>query len=81
MKYVFMAIIWIYKKLISPMFGARCRFYPSCSTYGMTAIERFGAIKGGYLAIRRILRCNPYNVGGVDYVPEEFFFRRKNNKD
>lgn len=47
----------------------RCRFYPSCSTYGMTAVRRHGALRGGWLAIRRLGRCHPWNAGGVDHVP------------
>jgi putative membrane protein insertion efficiency factor len=47
----------------------RCRFYPSCSAYGITAVRRFGAVRGGWLAIRRLGRCHPWNPGGVDHVP------------
>ena len=46
-----------------------CRFYPTCSQYALEAIEKYGAIKGGYLALRRILRCNPFHKGGYDPVP------------
>ncbi|MFV0464175.1 MAG: membrane protein insertion efficiency factor YidD [Nostocoides sp.] len=46
-----------------------CRFYPSCSTYAMTALERFGVLRGSWLALRRLGRCNPWNPGGVDHVP------------
>ena len=49
--------------------GNQCRFYPSCSHYGEQAIEHHGAIKGGALTVWRILRCNPWNEGGFDYVP------------
>ncbi len=47
----------------------RCRFYPSCSAYGVTAVRRFGALRGGWLALRRLGRCHPWNPGGVDHVP------------
>jgi putative membrane protein insertion efficiency factor len=47
----------------------RCRFYPSCSEYGITAVRRFGAVRGSWLAIRRLGRCHPWNPGGVDHVP------------
>lgn len=47
----------------------RCRFYPSCSAYGITAVQRFGVVRGGWLAIRRLGRCHPWNPGGVDHVP------------
>ena len=60
-----------YQLLISPLLGPRCRFYPSCSSYAIEAIDRFGVIKGGGLALRRISRCHPLNPGGVDPVPEK----------
>ncbi len=47
----------------------RCRFYPSCSAYGITAVQRFGALRGGWLALRRLGRCHPWNPGGIDHVP------------
>ena len=59
-----------YQKLISPYFAPRCKYYPSCSTYALTAIKRHGA-KGVVMATWRVLRCNPWSLGGVDYVDEE----------
>jgi hypothetical protein len=47
----------------------RCRFYPSCSAYGITAVQRFGALRGTWMAVRRVGRCHPWNPGGVDHVP------------
>ncbi len=76
MKYLLILPIKFYKRFISPLFPARCRFYPSCSTYALTAVQRFGFVKGGILAAWRLLRCNPFNIGGVDYVPEEFHIFR-----
>ena len=76
MKYLLILSIKFYKRFISPLFPARCRFYPSCSTYALTAVQRFGFVKGGILAAWRLLRCNPFNIGGVDYVPEEFHIFR-----
>lgn len=67
----------IYRLTLSKWLPRCCRFTPSCSEYAMIAIRRFGAVKGGYLAIRRIIRCNPFN-GGYDAVPDEFYFFRKN---
>lgn len=67
-------LIWLikgYKILISPLFPAVCRFQPTCSGYAIEAIERFGAIRGSWLAVRRILRCHPFHPGGYDPVPEK----------
>ena len=59
-----------YQWTIRPLIGAHCRFYPSCSDYAVDALRLHGAGKGSYLAARRILRCNPWNEGGIDPVPE-----------
>ncbi len=58
-----------YRRLISPMLGQRCRFYPSCSSYALEAIRVHGATKGTVLATARVCRCHPWNPGGVDHVP------------
>jgi uncharacterized protein len=63
------AIIRGYQKVISPALPAACRFYPSCSAFAATAIERHGPVRGGYLAARRLLRCHPFHPGGIDPVP------------
>ncbi|MDP2965428.1 MAG: membrane protein insertion efficiency factor YidD [Pelolinea sp.] len=69
-QYLFLVLIRVYQKTISPALpGNTCRFYPSCSHYGYQAILKFGALKGLFLAIKRILRCNPFNPGGYDPVP------------
>lgn len=65
-------VLWLirfYQKNISPMHGPCCRFIPTCSQYALEAIQKYGALKGGYLALRRILRCNPFSKGGYDPVP------------
>lgn len=71
MKHILLAIIRFYQKGISPFTPPSCRFYPSCSSYGVEAIQRFGAIKGGYLTIKRIIKCQPLHPGGYDPVPEK----------
>ena len=66
-------VIWLirgYQLVWSPMRPPTCRFYPSCSAYALTALERFGLPRGSWLAARRLLRCHPWNPGGVDHVPQ-----------
>lgn len=69
MKMLLLALIRVYQYLFRPLLGNNCRFYPSCSDYAREAIERHGALSGGWLAVRRILRCHPYHPGGFDPVP------------
>lgn len=64
-----------YQKFISPLFGPTCRYYPSCSQYGVQAVTTHGALKGILLAAWRILRCHPWTAGGVDPVPERGTWR------
>lgn len=64
-------LVRLYQLLISPMLGPHCRFHPTCSHYAIEAIERHGAAKGFYLAIRRLARCHPWHPGGLDPVPLE----------
>ncbi|MGI6365726.1 MAG: membrane protein insertion efficiency factor YidD [Bacillota bacterium] len=66
MKTLAMALIRFYRKYISPLLGPSCRFRPTCSEYALQALEKYGFIKGSYLALRRILRCHPFNPGGYD---------------
>ena len=66
----FITVIRLYQRWVSPMRPPTCRFYPSCSAYAVTALERFGPVKGTWLAVRRVTRCHPWNPGGVDHVPE-----------
>lgn len=77
MKYIIISLIKLYKRFISPLTPPKCKYYPTCSTYALTAVERFGAIRGTALAVWRILRCNPWSMGGIDYVPEKFTFKVK----
>lgn len=63
------ALVRAYQLVVSPWLGPRCRFYPSCSAYAVTALQRHGALRGSWLATRRLLRCHPWNPGGVDHVP------------
>lgn len=65
-------LVWAiraYQLLLSPLLAQQCRFYPSCSAYAVTALQRHGPIHGGWLALRRLARCHPWNPGGVDHVP------------
>ncbi|AMD96018.1 membrane protein insertion efficiency factor YidD [Leptotrichia sp. oral taxon 847] len=66
MKRILLLLIKTYQKFISPMFGRRCRFYPTCSEYSKQAIAKYGAVKGTYLSIKRILKCHPFHKGGYD---------------
>jgi len=71
MKYILIGLIKFYQKAISPYKPPSCRFLPTCSTYSLEAVRRFGAIKGGYLSVKRILKCHPFHPGGIDLVPEK----------
>lgn len=69
MKSIFLALIGLYRRFISPMKPPTCRFYPTCSAYAYEAVAAYGALKGGWLAVRRILKCHPFHPGGYDPVP------------
>lgn len=69
MKYIAIALIRVYQKVISPMLGNNCRFYPTCSEYSAQAITKYGELKGGWLALKRISKCHPFHDGGIDEVP------------
>ena len=64
-----LGLLWVYQRTISPLTPPTCRFYPSCSQYAVVAVRRHGALRGGWLAVRRVARCHPWNPGGVDDVP------------
>ncbi len=70
MRRLLIALVTLYRYMISPFIGRHCRFHPSCSEYAIDAINQQGVIKGCYLALRRLLRCHPFNPGGYDPVPE-----------
>ena len=63
------ALIRIYQAIVSPLLGPRCRFYPSCSSYAEQAVREYGAVRGAWMAIRRVARCHPWQPGGYDPVP------------
>ncbi|MCI7478230.1 MAG: membrane protein insertion efficiency factor YidD [Selenomonadales bacterium] len=69
MKTLFLLIIRFYRVWISPLKPPSCRYVPTCSQYAMTAIEKYGALKGGWMAVKRICRCHPFHEGGYDPVP------------
>ncbi|MBL1276087.1 MAG: membrane protein insertion efficiency factor YidD [Ectothiorhodospiraceae bacterium] len=70
MRKILISILRIYQLVLSPLLGPRCRFYPSCSCYAQTALERYGVLRGGWMSVRRLSRCHPWHPGGVDPVPE-----------
>ncbi len=69
MKTVLIALVRFYRYAISPMLGRNCRFHPTCSEYAIEALERHGALRGGWMAVKRVGRCHPFNPGGYDPVP------------
>jgi len=71
MKKLLLGSIKFYQKWISPVTPPTCRFYPTCSHYGIEAIQTHGALKGSYLTTKRILKCHPFHPGGIDLVPEK----------
>jgi putative membrane protein insertion efficiency factor len=74
-RHVFVAPIRLYQRLISPAFGTRCKYYPSCSEYAAQAVQRFGILRGLVLAGWRLLRCNPLSHGGFDPVEDQRLFK------
>jgi len=68
-KRALLGAIRFYRRHISPMFPPCCRFTPTCSAYALEAVEKYGALRGGFLALKRILRCHPFHPGGYDPVP------------
>ena len=81
MKKFVLGLIRLYQRIFSPLKGQpTCRFYPTCSVYAYTAVSRFGVLRGGWLALRRILRCHPFNPGVIDPVPDKFTLRKIKNE-
>lgn len=76
MKHVILGLIQLYRKLLSPIFPPSCIYEPSCSEYALVAVGRFGAMKGTWLAILRIMRCHPFRKGGFDPVPDRWENRK-----
>lgn len=73
MNYILLLLVKFYRKFISPLKAPCCKYYPTCSAYALEALQKHGVIKGTILAVWRVLRCNPYSLGGVDHVPDEFY--------
>lgn len=77
----FLGAIFVYQKTLSPDHGllrvlfpdGYCKYYPTCSVYGFRSIARFGVIRGSWMALHRIVRCNPRSLGGIDHVPDQFY--------
>ena len=75
MKALAVGLVHVYQRVASPLLGARCRYHPSCSQYAIDALEQFGFLRGSALACWRLLRCNPWTHGGVDYARDQTLFK------
>jgi uncharacterized protein len=67
--WLLVGLLTVYRRFVSPLLGPRCRFYPSCSAYALEAVRVHGAMRGSWLALRRLSRCHPFHAGGIDPVP------------
>ena len=72
LRHVLIGLVRVYQYVLSPVLPMSCRYHPTCSHYACTAVARHGAVRGGWLALTRILRCHPWNAGGIDPVPEQW---------
>lgn len=81
MRRLLIGIIKGYQFLLSPLIGQNCRFHPTCSHYAIEAINEHGVLKGGYLSVRRIIKCHPFNEGGHDPVPKKCDKQLNSNKN
>lgn len=77
MKQIIISTFRFYQKYISPLSPPSCRFYPTCSHYGVEAVQKHGAVKGSILTVKRISKCHPFHEGGVDPVPDEWPLKKK----
>ncbi len=75
LKWLLLGLIKLYKKVVSPLLGPRCNYYPSCSDYAAQSIQRYGILRGLVLAGWRLMRCNPLSRGGVDLVEDQRLFK------
>jgi uncharacterized protein len=71
---LFLLPLHLYRRVMSPLLGARCRYYPSCSAYAVEAVREYGMIRGAVLAAWRVVRCNPWSHGGFDHVHDQRLF-------
>lgn len=78
---IFIIIIRFYQVVISPLKPPSCRFYPTCSHYGLESIKRFGPLKGGWLTVKRIGKCHPFHPGGLDPVPDNWPKKKHTHQD
>jgi len=75
---IVVGLLHVYRAVISPLYGDVCRYYPSCSAYGLQSVQEHGVVRGGWLTTRRLVRCHPWSEGGIDDVPtqESSHYRR-----
>jgi uncharacterized protein len=81
MKRLLLFVFKVYQRVISPLKPPTCRFYPTCSHYGVQAVSRFGALRGGWLTVKRICKCHPFHPGGIDHVPDKWPSKNRNHSD